>query len=100
MVFKEHFDIASGDYFRRSFVQIKVKILKDLLDCIQNELDIVEDPSLKGKLMGEIERFQGMLKEKVNQIEESFVGQYRQISDRISKHIESEIRRMIEKMMK
>ncbi len=50
--------------------------------------------------MGEIDRFQGMLKDKVSQIEESFVGQYRQISDRISKHIESEIRRMIEKMMK
>jgi len=34
MVFKEHFDIASGDYFRRSFVQIKVKMHKELLDCI------------------------------------------------------------------
>ena len=58
------------------------------------------DPSLKDKLFGEIDRFQGMVKDKFLQIEESFVGQYRQVTDRVSKHIESEIRRMIEKMMK
>ena len=55
---------------------------------------------MKDKLFGEIDRFQGMVKDKFSQIEESFVGQYRQVTDRVSKHIESEIRRMIEKMMK
>lgn len=52
MINREDFERASNEYFRKSFAMIK------------NEINHVEDPSLKDKLAWEIDRFQGMLKDK------------------------------------
>lgn len=50
--------------------------------------------------MGEVDRFQEMLKEKLKELEASITQRYERVTQRVKDHIESEVRNIIEKMLK